>query len=341
MLEVTPGAKYSAMLGVGGYRPRRVVDNAEICTMIDSTDEWIRTRSGIIERRWASDDETIQMMSVAAARKALGRAGIEAGQIDTVIVSTVTHLYQTPAVATTIASELGAKSAAAFDISAACAGFCYATAMADSFIRSGASKYVLIVGVERLTDMTNRSDRSTAFLFADGAGAAVIGPSESAGIGPVVWGSDGDQAPLIQQTEPWDAALAWDTESYRSTQGGAASWPTLRMEGNPVFKWASYTMAKTAAEALDAAGVRPEDLDVFAPHQANMRITDAMFRALKLPSRVVVARDIARQGNTSAASIPLAIEALLESGEAHSGQTCLIIGFGAGLVYAGQVIILP
>jgi 3-oxoacyl-[acyl-carrier-protein] synthase III len=340
MLKVTPGANYSAILGVGGYRPRRVVDNAEICTMIDSTDEWIRTRSGIIERRWASDDETIQMMSVAAARKALDRAGIEAGQIDTVIVSTVTHLYQTPAVATTIASELGAKSAAAFDISAACAGFCYATAMADSFIRSGASKYVLIIGVERLTDMTNRSDRSTAFLFADGAGAAVIGPSDTAGIGPVVWGSDGDQAPLIQQTEPWDAALAWDTESYRSTDGGA-SWPTLRMEGNPVFKWASYTMAKTAAEALDAAGVRPEDLDVFAPHQANMRITDAMFRALKLPARVVVARDIARQGNTSAASIPLAIEALLESGEAHSGQTCLIIGFGAGLVYAGQVIILP
>ena len=339
-LKLESGAKYSAILGFGGYRPRRVVDNAEICTMIDSSDEWIRTRSGIIERRWASEDETIQMMSVAAARKALDRASIEPGQVDTVIVSTVTHLYQTPAVATTIASELGAKSAAAFDISAACAGFCYATAMADSFIRSGASKYVLIIGVERLTDMTNRSDRSTVLLFADGAGAAVIGPSDSPGIGPVVWGSDGDQAPLIQQTEPWDAALAWDTESYRSTEGGA-SWPTLKMEGNPVFKWASYTMAKTAAEALDAAGVLPEDLDVFAPHQANMRITDAMFRALKLPSRVVVARDIARQGNASAASIPLAIEALLESGQARKGQTCLIIGFGAGLVYAGQVIILP
>jgi 3-oxoacyl-[acyl-carrier-protein] synthase-3 len=188
--------------------------------------------------------------------------------------------------------------------------------------------------------MTNRSDRSTAFLFADGAGAAVIGPSEFSGIGPVVWGSDGDQAPLIQQTQPWDAAVAWDPVAYQATKGGA-NWPTLKMEGNPVFKWASYTMAKTAAEALDAAGVRAEDLDVFAPHQANMRITDAMFRALKLPSRVVVARDIARQGNTSAASIPLAVEALLESGEARKGQTCLIIGFGAGLVYAGQVIILP
>jgi 3-oxoacyl-[acyl-carrier-protein] synthase III len=335
-LTITPGARFSAIMGIGGYRPRRVVDNAEICTLIDSSDEWIRTRSGIIERRWASPDETVQMMSVAAARKALDRAGIEPGQIDTVIVSTVTHLYQTPAVATTIATELGATGAAAFDISAACAGFCYGAAMADSFVRSGASKYVLIIGVERLSDMTNKHDRSTAFLFADGAGAAVIGPSDEPGIGPVVWGSDGEQAPLIQQTEPWDRALD-KTEDDADT----AHWPTLRMDGNPVFKWAAYTMAKTAAEALDAAGLQPDDLDVFVPHQANMRITDAMFRALKLPEKVVVGRDIAYQGNTSAASIPLAIEALLESGEAKTGQTCLIIGFGAGLVYAGQVIILP
>ena len=331
-LTVPTGAKYSAILGFGGYRPRRVVDNAEICTYIDSSDEWIRTRSGIIERRWASPDETIQMMSVAAARKALERSGVEPGQIDTVVVSTVTHLHQTPAIATSIAAELGATGAAAFDISAACAGFCYGTAMADSFVRGGISKYVLIIGVERLSDMTNKSDRSTAFLFADGAGAAVIGASQTPGIGPVVWGSDGDQGGLIGQTQPWDNALQVESQ---------ATWPTLRMEGNPVFKWASFTMAKTAAEALDAAGVRPEDLDVFAPHQANMRITDAMFRALKLPSDVVVARDIAYQGNTSAASIPLAIEALLESGEAKSGDTCLIIGFGAGLVYAGQVIVLP
>jgi 3-oxoacyl-[acyl-carrier-protein] synthase-3 len=335
-LAVSRGATFSAILGVGGYRPRRIVDNAEICTYIDSSDEWIRTRSGIIERRWASADETVQMMSVAAARRAMERADVEPAQIDTVIVSTVTHLYQTPAVATTIASELGATGAAAFDISAACAGFCYGTAMADSFVRSGASKYVLVVGVERLSDMTNKHDRSTAFLFADGAGAAVIGPSDEPGIGPVVWGSDGEQAPLIQQTEPWDRAL-----DKTDADAGDPQWPTLRMDGNPVFKWAAYTMSKTAAEALDAAGVSPDDLDVFVPHQANMRITDAMFRALKLPEKVVVGRDIAYQGNTSAASIPLAIEALLDSGEAKSGQTCLIIGFGAGLVYAGQVIVLP
>ena len=333
-LNLPAGAKASAILGIGGYRPRRVVDNAEIITYIDSSDEWIRTRSGIVERRWADPDETIQMMSVAAARRALERAGIEPGQIDAVIVATVTHLHQTPAVATTIATELGAQGAAAFDVSAACAGFCYGTAMADSFVRSGVSKYVLVIGVERLSDMTDKHDRSTAFIFADGAGAAVVGPSDTPRIGPVVWGSDGEQASLIRQSEPWDQAV-------RDREGNDAHWPKLRMEGNPVFKWASYTMAKTAAEALDAAGVRPEDLKVFAPHQANMRITDAMFRALKLPAEVVVARDIARQGNTSAASVPLAIEALMESGEAESGDTCLIIGFGAGLVYAGQVIVLP
>jgi 3-oxoacyl-[acyl-carrier-protein] synthase-3 len=341
-IKASQGAAFSRIMGIGGYRPRRVVDNAEIVTYIDSSDEWIRTRSGITERRWASPDETVQMMSVAAAHKAIERAGIEPGQVDTVIVATVTHLLQTPAIATTIASELGAKNAAAFDVNAACAGFCYMVAMADGLIRSGASKYVAIIGVERLTDLTDIHDRSTAFIFADGAGAAVMGPSDVPSIGPVVWGSDGEQADLITQTEPWDKAIPRH-ERVRPEDGteAAATWPVLRMNGNPVFKWASYAMAKTAAEAMDAAGVQPEDLDVFVPHQANNRITDAMFKALKLPSDVVIARDIIHHGNTSAASIPLAIETLLESGEATSGQTALIIGFGAGLVYAGQVITLP
>ena len=330
-LKTATGARYAKIMGVGGYRPRRVVGNDEIVQHIDSSDEWIQTRSGIKERRWASPDETVQMMSVAAARKAIERAEVDPAQIDTVIVSTVTHLHQTPSVAATIASELGTTGAAAFDISAACAGFCYGTAMADSLIRGGSSKYVLVIGVERLSDITDIHDRSTAFIFADGAGAAVVGPSDTPAIGPVVWGSDGDQADLIRQSESWDEAVHADSPR----------WPVLQMKGNPVFKWASFTMAKAAAEAMDAAGVRPEDLEVFVPHQANMRITDAMFRALKLPPEVVIARDIATQGNTSAASIPLAIETLLETGQAHSGQIALIIGFGAGLVYAGQVIVLP
>jgi 3-oxoacyl-[acyl-carrier-protein] synthase III len=345
-LRTSTGAEYARVMGVGGYRPRRVVDNAEIVTYIDSSDEWIRTRSGIAERRWASPDETIQMMSVAAARKAVERAGIEPGQVDTVIVSTVTHLVQTPAIATTIATELGAQGAAAFDINAACAGFCYMVAMADALIRAGSSKYVVVIGVERLTDLTDIHDRSTAFIFADGAGAAVIGPSDVPAIGPVVWGSDGEQADLITQTQPWDTAIPRHERGDRPDREGGeaesdATWPVLRMNGNPVFKWASYAMAKTAAEAMDAAGITPEELEVFVPHQANNRITDAMFRALKLPEGVVIARDIVHHGNTSAASIPLAIETLIESGEATSGQTALTIGFGAGLVYAGQVITLP
>jgi 3-oxoacyl-[acyl-carrier-protein] synthase-3 len=329
-LKTSVGSTYAKIMGVGGYRPRRVVDNAEICTMIESSDEWIRTRSGIRERRWASPDETVQMMSVSAGHTAIQRAGIDPAQIDTVIVSTVTHLLQTPSVAATIASELGTQGAAAFDISAACAGFCYGLTMADSLVRTGASKYALVIGVERLSDFTTR-DRSTAFIFADGAGAAVVGPSDVPAFGPVVWGSDGEQAGLITQTEPWDQVLEAETPH----------WPTVRMDGNPVFKWASYTMAKAAAEALDRAGVTVDEIEVFVPHQANMRIIDAMRRALKLPESVVIARDIEQQGNSSAASIPLAIEALMESGQARSGQTCLIIGFGAGLVYAGQVVVLP
>jgi 3-oxoacyl-[acyl-carrier-protein] synthase-3 len=330
-ITTATGAAHARIHGIAGYRPSRVVTNAEIVDQIDSSDEWIRTRSGIIERRWAEPHETVQMMSVEAARKALGKAGIEPGQIDCVVVATVSHLMQTPAVATLIADELGATPAAAFDISAACAGFCYAVAMGSDMVRSGSAKYILVIGVERLSDITDPTDRGTAFIFADGAGAAVIGPSEVEGIGPVVWGADGSKYDLIKQNESWTDIVKMDRPVM----------PSLRMDGNPVFRWASYEMAKFAREALDRAGLGIDDLDVFVPHQANMRIVDAMARALKLPERVVIARDIAHQGNTSAASIPLAASALLESGEAKSGDTALFIAFGAGLTYAAQVVTLP
>ncbi|GAA1510435.1 beta-ketoacyl-ACP synthase III [Kribbella lupini] len=328
-ITTVQGAEHTAVLGMGSYRPRTVVPNSVILEQIDSSDEWIRTRSGIRERRWAEPDETVLMMSVEAAKEALRDSGIDPAQIGCVIVATVTHLYQTPAIATRIAVEVGAPTAAAFDISAACAGFCYGVAMASDMVRGGSAKYVLAIGVERLSDITDRTDRGTAFIFADGAGAAVIGPSDEPGIGPVVWGSDGTQHELISQKESWQEAA------------GSYNWPNLKMDGNPVFRWAAFEMAKTAQQALDVAGVTAEDLDLFVPHQANMRITDAMHRALKLPDHVKVARDIERQGNTSAASIPLAISAMRESGEAKSGDLALIIGFGAGLVYAGQVIRIP
>jgi 3-oxoacyl-[acyl-carrier-protein] synthase-3 len=325
------GAAHARILGIAGYRPSRVVTNEEICEHIDSSDEWIRTRSGIIERRFAEPHETVQMMSVEASKKALERADIAAAQLDCIIVATVSHLMQTPAVATLIADELGAGPAPAFDISAACAGFSHGVGLGADMIRSGSAKYVLVIGVERLSDITDPTDRGTAFIFADGAGAAVIGPSDVEGIGPTVWGSDGSKYDFIRQLQSWDDVLQMDRPEM----------PTLRMDGNPVFRWASFEMAKVAREALDRAGVAIEDLDVFVPHQANMRITDAMARALRLPDSVVIARDIAYQGNTSAASIPLAAAALLDSGEATSGQTALFIAFGAGLSYAAQVVTLP
>ncbi len=330
-LNSATGAGHAAILGIGSYRPSRVIPNSEVVEAIDSSDEWIQQRSGIRQRRWATPEETVQMMSVSASRKALERAGVEAAQIDCVVVATVSHMLQTPAVATAIAHELGTNKSAAFDISAACAGFCHGVAMASDMVRGGSAKHVLVIGVERLSDITDVGDRGTAFLFADGAGAAVIGPSEEPGIGPVVWGSDGEQFDLIRQKEDWRDVVAQNRPAM----------PHLIMQGNPVFRWASFEMAKIAQQTLDRTGITVEDLDVFVPHQANMRIIDAMARSMKLPERVKVARDIADQGNTSAASIPLALDRMIEEGEARSGDTALLIAFGAGLAYAAQVVKIP
>ncbi|WP_037576620.1 beta-ketoacyl-ACP synthase III [Phaeacidiphilus oryzae] len=343
--EIRPsvGAKFSRILGVGGYRPVRVIPNSEVLDWIDSSDEWIRTRSGITERRWAGAGESVAEMSVQAAGKAIAQAGVPAEKIGTVIVSTVTHLKQTPAVATEIADRLGCGTAPAFDISAACAGFGYGLSLADGLIRAGNAEYVLVIGVERLSDLTDKSDRSTAFIFGDGAGAAIVGPSDTPGIGKVIWGSDGSQRDVITQTQAWDSAMARPEAINGPTtaEDGAPAWPALRMEGQTVFRWAVWEMAKVAQQALDAAGITADQLGAFIPHQANMRITDAMIKALKLPESVPVARDIAETGNTSAASIPLAMERMLASGEAKSGDLALIIGFGAGLVYAAAVVTLP
>src|SRR3954453_23481886 len=203
--------------------------------------------------------------------------------------------------------------------------------MAADFVSSGSARHVLVIGVERLSDLTDVTDRGTAFIFADGAGAAVVGPSQAAGIGPVVWGPAGEQFDLIRQREDWREAIA----------SGRSVMPHLVMQGNPVFRWASFAMAKVAQQALDRAGIGIEDLDVFVPHQANMRITDAMARAMKLPASVRIARDIAEQGNTSAASIPLALDRMIAEGDARSGDTALLIAFGAGLAYAAQVVTVP
>lgn len=330
-LQVAAPTTFSRILGVAGVRGDRVVPNEELVGPIDSSDEWIRQRTGIVTRRRAADDQSLEEMSFGAGQQALAAAGVAGSDIDAVIVATVTHMEQTPSLAAILADRLGATPAAAFDISAACAGYCYAIGQADSLIRAGAARHVLVIGAERMSDVIDPTDRTISFLLGDGAGAAVVGPSDTPGIGPTVWGSDGSQADAIRATHSW----------LTFQDGSDTSWPTLRQKGPTVFKWASFEMAKVAARAIEAAGLRPEDIDVFIPHQANMRIIDQLAKQLKLSADVTIARDIADTGNTSAASIPLATERLIREGEARSGDIALQIGFGAGLAFAAQVIVLP
>jgi 3-oxoacyl-[acyl-carrier-protein] synthase-3 len=192
------GAAHTRLLSVAGYRGSRVVDNEEMCTMIDSSDEWIRQRTGIAERRWSTDEETPLYMAVQAGRQAIERAGLTAADIDGVLVATVSHHMPSPSLAVSVCRELGIGDAAAMDVSAACAGFCYLIETASALVRAGSAHNVLIIGVEKLSSMINIEDRSTAFLFADGAGAAVVGAADTPGIGPAVWGSDGEQADVIE-----------------------------------------------------------------------------------------------------------------------------------------------
>jgi 3-oxoacyl-[acyl-carrier-protein] synthase-3 len=284
-----------------------------------------------VERRWAQPDETLVMMSVKAAQDALDEAALRPADVDLVIVATFTHLMQTPSAGTLVADALGATPAGAFDVSAACAGFCYALGVASDLVRGGTAENVLVIGAERMTDLLDLDDRGTAFIFGDGAGAVVVSPSDTARIGPTVWGSDGSQGGLITSRQPWNEAFAAEQPV----------WPALSMEGNPVYRWASYEMSAFAEQTLKHSGVTVDDLDVFVPHQANMRITDLMARRLGLPDRVSIGRDIRTQGNTSAASIPLALDRLRQEGKAHRDDLALLVGFGAGLAYAAQVVALP
>lgn len=321
------GASASAMLGLGVYRPERVVTNDEICEVLDSSDEWIQTRSGIRTRRYAGDGESLLDMATIASERALKASGVAAGDIGTVILATSTHVQHTPAAAPILADRLGSR-AAAFDVSAGCAGFCHSLSVASDLVRGGNARYVLVVGVERLSTFMDPTDRGTAFIFADGAGAVVVGPAEEAGIGPVAWGSDGSQSHVI-------------TQSMRCDELDPEHPLVVQMEGTAVFRWAPFAMADVAREAIDGAGLTIDDLDAFVPHQANLRITETLARNLKLPEGISIARDVQDSGNTSAASVPLAIEAMVRGGEAKTGDTALLIAFGAGLSYAAQVVSLP
>jgi 3-oxoacyl-[acyl-carrier-protein] synthase-3 len=322
--------KFSRIYSLGAARGDLVVTNDEVAGPIDSSDEWIRQRTGIVTRRRASKDMSLMDMAVAASLEAIEKAGIDPKEIGAVLFSTITHPFQTPSAATLLADKIGANPAPAFDISAACAGYCYGIAQADALVRSGMAKFVLVVGGEKLSDFIDPTDRSISFLLGDGAGAAIVGPSDTPGISPTVWGSDGSK---------WDAVNM--TSSLLDFRDGTASWPTMKQEGQTVFRWAVWEMAKVAKEALEVAGVKAEDLSALVTHQANIRIIDEMAKQLNLPDSVVVAKDIINTGNTSAASIPLAMHELLASGAVKSGGLALEIGFGAGLAFGAQVVVLP
>ncbi|HEU5471393.1 MAG TPA: beta-ketoacyl-ACP synthase III [Actinophytocola sp.] len=321
-LRLPGGATATRILGIGSTQPERVVTNDDLSKIMDTTDQWIRERVGIVERRFADKDESAEDMAVVAGSKALADAGLAPTDVDTVILANCTSVTPIPNGAAPVADRIGVRAAGAFDLNAACAGFCYALGVASDLVRSGSAGRVLVIGSEKLTDLVDPVDRANAIIFADGAGAAVVGPAEEAGIGPVVWGSAGDMVDMI----------------------GMRDGKYIFQEGQSVFRWATTQIAPIALRALDAAGIQPSDVDVLVPHQANLRIVEAIAKRLRAKGAredMVVADDIVHSGNTSSASIPMALDHMRAGGRVHSGDVALLIGFGAGLSYAGQVVICP
>ena len=329
-LNQTKTVEIARIYALGASRGHQTVTNDDVAGPIDSSDEWIRQRTGIVTRMRADKEQSLMDMAVEASNEAIKKSGIAPADIGTVILATITFPYQTPSGASLLAEKVGAHGAAAYDISAACAGYCYGIAQADALVRAGTSKYVLVVGGEKLSDFVEPTDRSISFLLGDGAGAAIVGPSDHPGISKSVWGSDGAN---------WDKVGM--TSSILDFRDGKAEWPTLVQEGQSVFRWAVWEMAKVAKQALAESGLEASDLSALVTHQANIRIIDELAKQLELPDSVVVARDIVDTGNTSAASIPLAMHRLLAEGKVKSGGYALEIGFGAGLAFAAQVVELP
>ncbi|HEX2356032.1 MAG TPA: beta-ketoacyl-ACP synthase III [Micromonosporaceae bacterium] len=308
----------SRIVSLGHYQPSRVLTNADLAEMVDTNDEWIRSRVGIEERRIAGD-ETVADMATFAAEKALANSGFTAADIDTIVVATCSSVDRCPNVSTRVAARLGVSAPAAYDLNTACSGFSYGLATVDHAIRAGAAHTALVIGAEKLSDVTDWTDRATCVLFGDGAGAAVVSASEEPGIGPVVWGSDPEKGSVLR------------IEGWR---------PYIVQDGQAVFRWATTALAPLALEACAKAGIDPSELAAFVPHQANLRIIEPLARRLGA-TNAVLARDIIESGNTSAASMPLALSKLVERREVPSGAPVLLFGFGGGLTYAGQVVRCP
>lgn len=324
LADTVAGAR---ILGVGSFQPEHVVTNADLAKRVETDDAWIRSRVGIAERRIADAETLLPDMAVEAGTAALKDAGFDPAGLDAVVVATCTMPNPIPNAAAQVATGVGANGVAAFDLNAACAGFSYGIGVASDMIRAGSARHVLVIGAEKLSDWVDWDDRSTCIIFADGAGAALLGPAESpdeVGVGPVVWGSAGDIASTIR-------ILRESTNK-------------LHQEGQAVFRWATTAIAPVALGAIERAGLTPADIDVLIPHQANLRIVEAVAKKLRQKGAredMVVADDIVHSGNTSSASIPMALDHMRTAGRVRSGDVLLLVGFGAGLSYAGQVVVCP
>ncbi|MEU2787415.1 beta-ketoacyl-ACP synthase III [Streptomyces sp. NPDC007100] len=312
-----PGTRIAA---TGHYQPSRVLTNDDLAGMVDTSDAWIRRRTGIATRRIA-DEESVADLATAAAAKALAASGLEPGDIGMVTVATCSNIDRCPSTAAQVAAALGIPSPVAFDLNNGCAGFCTALASADHAVRAGAARHALVIGAEKMSDVTDWTDRSTCVLLGDGAGAVVVSAAESAHIGPVVWGSDPTRAQAVRLVDDWH--------------------PRFTQEGQTVFRWVTTELAPLAAEACERAGIGLADLAGVVTHQANLRIIEAVVQQLDLPEHVVIARDVVESGNTSAASVPLALSKMVERRDLPSGGPVLLLSFGGGLSFAGQVVDCP
>jgi 3-oxoacyl-[acyl-carrier-protein] synthase-3 len=319
--------------GIGAAVPERVMTNAEFAQTLDTSDEWIVERTGIRERRIAGADESLGSLCLAASKRALGGAGLVPADLGAIVLATVTPDRRLPSTACELQAALGAVNAAAFDIAAACPGFVYALGIAEGFIATGQSRHVLVLGAEKLSTITDFQDRSTAILFGDGAGAAVLSANEhgdTRGLLSSFLKADGNLAPLLYipgggAADPISERVVRERSHY------------MKMAGREVFKAAVLAMAESCDEALRMAGVSADEIDMLVPHQANVRIIEATAKHAGIPmSKVMV--NVDRFGNTSSASIPLALDQAVAEGRIHSGSVVLIVAFGAGFAWGSAVI---
>ena len=321
----------AGIVGIGSAVPEKVLTNEYFEKIVDTSDEWIVTRTGIKERRMASAEESASVLGLKAARAALEHAKVSPDELDLVVCATVSGDMPFPSTASIIQNKIGAENAAAFDLAAGCSGFVYGISVASGFISSGIYNKVLVIGVDLLTKLTDFEDRATCVLFGDGAGAAVIAPTDNDhGILSILLGSDGSGAELLK-IRAGGSKIPTSLETVKAKQH------YIEMSGREVFKFAVKIMGDASLQALEHCGLTPEDVDLFIPHQANIRIIESAAKRLGLPAEKVFI-NVHKYGNTSSASIPIALDEAVRDGKLKKDDLIVVVGFGAGLTWAANVI---